>query len=113
MTWKAAQTKAEVIAAITLHANEDAAEFATVRRENYKGGHDFGETVMALKEHISSIQLEAAKLYVRREGFYESMKQVTEGVSAIRGELSGAITVLRAELRGDLQRMEQKIDSKT
>ena len=113
MTWKAAQTKADIIAAITSHAKEDETEFVNVRREIYKAVHDFGETIMALKEHTNNIQLEASRLYVRRDGFYESMNKMTDGLSVIRTELNGNIIALRSELRDDLKRMELKIDSKT
>ena len=113
MTWKAGQTKAEIIGAITGHAKEDEAEFNKVRAELYKATHDFGETIMALKQHINDIQLQAAQLYIRREGFYESMNKMSEGLAGIRVELTGSITALRSELRDDLKRMEQKIDQKT
>ena len=113
MTWKAAQTKAEIIAAITAHAKEDEDEFTRVRTENFNSVHDFGESMMALKEHVNGIQLEAMRLYVRRDGFYETMKQFTEGMASLRGEINAGITSLRSELRSDLQRLEGKIDTKS
>jgi hypothetical protein len=113
MTWKAGETKAEIISAITKHAIEDENEFGNVRREIYKAVHDFGETIMALKEHTNAIQLEAARLYVRRDGFQESMKSLSDGISAIRSEFNNNIANLRGDLRDDLKRMELKIDSKT
>jgi len=113
MTWKAATTKAEIIAAITDHAKDDEEEFTRVRAEIFNSVHDFGETVASLKEHINGIQLEATRLYVRRDGFYEAMKRIDESVSNMRGELAGSITALRAELRIDLQNLSLKIDTKT
>lgn len=76
-------------------------EFVTVRHELYKTTHDFGETIMALKQKIADIELNAANNYVRRDSFGEAIKQVVESMAA-----------LRAEIRTDLQRMEHKIDAK-
>lgn len=113
MTWKAGQTKAEIIATINAHAREDEDEFIAIRAEIFKAAHDYGETIMALKQHVNDIQLQASQLYIRREGFYESMNKMSDNLSGIRTELTGTITALRSELRDDLKRMEQKIDSKT
>ena len=98
LTYKAGQTKAEIIAAITTHAREDENEFAKVRRELYSSVHDFGETIMALKQKLSDVELHSANVYVRREGLIQ---------------LTDSIAALRSEIRADLLRMEQKIDSKT
>ena len=97
MTWKAGQTKAEIISAITAHAQDDVTEFAKVRRELYASVHDFGETIMALKQKLSDVELYSSNTYVRREGLIQ---------------LTDSITALRSEIRADLLRMEQKIDSK-
>jgi hypothetical protein len=69
-----------------------------LRSEIYKNSHDFGETIAALKQKIFDVELFASNHYVRREGMIQ---------------LTDSITALRSELRADLLRMEQKIDSKT
>ena len=113
ITKNAGEVEARVVEKIVSHAKEDEDEFGNVRREIYKAVHDFGETIMALKEHTNAIQLEAARLYVRRDGFQESMKSLSDGISAIRSEFNNNIANLRGDLRDDLKRMELKIDSKT
>lgn len=97
-TAKLGTIEAEIIAVINKHALEDVSEFAKLRQEIYGSAHDFGETISGLKQKISDVELYGSNHYVRREGLVS---------------LTDSITALRSELRADLLRMEQKIDSKT
>ena len=97
-TAKLGAIEADIIAVINKHALEDSSEFSMVRREIFQSAHDFGETVASLKQKINDVELYGSNHYVRREGLIS---------------LTDSITALRSELRADLLRMEQKIDSKT
>ena len=108
MTWLVGSIRTEVVTLISekeIERNKELSktwnEFVLVRQELYKTSHDFGETIMALKQKLADVELYAANTYVRRDGFYKAIEQVVESVAA-----------LRTELRADLQRMEQKIDSR-
>ena len=101
VTRNAGVIEARVVAGITAHALEDETEFGLVRRDIYNSVHDFGETMSAVRQKLSDVELYAANTYVRRDGFYKAIEQVTE-----------SITDLRNEIRADLQRMEQKIDAR-
>lgn len=101
-TYRLGTFKAEIIASITSHAKEDEAEFSKVRREINRAVIDFGETISAIREEVGKLRLHCSETFVRRDGFWKAM----DG-------LSTNLLSLRSELKADLQRMEQKIDSKT
>lgn len=94
-TWALSQLKASVIAALTEHQKEVDAEFAAARRE-------FGETGAAIRQKIHEIELHAEQTFVRRDGFYK-----------VRDDLADSIKTLGDKIDKRLDRMEEKIDSKT
>ncbi len=112
-TWKLAQIEADIVKLISDHGKEDLIEFANIRNEIDATARSFGETIQALRQKTNDVELDSARLYVRRDGFHDSIRQLTDGLASIRGEVTGNITALRHELREDLKRMESKIDSKT
>lgn len=61
-----------------------------------------GETIAAIRQHVTNFQLEVADKYVRRDGFYK-----------VRDELAADINRLGDKLEARLARMEEKLDSKT
>lgn len=94
--------KAEIIASITSHATEDTNEFSRVREEIDATARSFGETVAALKQRVNDDRLLAAETYLRRDGYYKAHEQ-----------LITMIANMRSELREDMVRLEQKLDTKT
>ena len=102
MTWKAAEIRAEILRAVEAHVKDDTTEFAEVRNEIDSTARAFGETIAALRQRIGDVELNSANTYVRRDGFYKSIEQVTMSISS-----------LRVEIREDLRRLEGKIDTKS
>lgn len=62
---------------------------------------EFGETVAALRQKIHEIELHAANNFVRRDGFYK-----------VKEELSAELRSFHDEVKDDLRRLEEKVDSK-
>lgn len=93
--WKLSQIKSEILAAIAVHRKEYDDEFARVRRE-------FGEVGQAIREKITQVELFCRDNYVRRDSFYK-----------VNDDTQASIKELGKELRERLERMEEKIDSKT
>jgi hypothetical protein len=58
-----------------------------------------GETIQALRQKVSDVELDTAKTYMRRESFY-----------SIKAEMTVEIKELGKELKDRLTRMEEKID---
>lgn len=63
---------------------------------------EFGETVAAMRQKIADVELYAANNYVRRDGFYK-----------VQELLESSIRSLGDKIEKRLERMEEKIDSKT
>jgi len=94
VTWGIARIKEAVRAEIDAHRDRFSGDIDELRK-------GFGETVAALRQKISEVELYAANQYVRREGFYEVQKQ-----------LAGDIKAMGEQIAARLERMELKIDSK-
>lgn len=63
---------------------------------------EFGETVQALRQKIHEFELWARDTFMRRDGFYK-----------VKDEVTAALKEVRDELKTDLRRLEEKIDTKT
>ena len=102
ITWGISQVKEDIKLMIREHAADDLTEFAKVRQEIDDTARAFGETMAALRQGFNDFRLDAANTFVRREGFYKVHDQLNENIKAFR-----------EEIRADLRRVEQKIDTKT
>ena len=91
-TWKLAGVKEALSADIIEHRDELKSELATERKL-------VGETMQALRQKINDVELEAAKIYVRRDSWHQAMNQLQESI----GKSDAA-----AEQR--MLRIEEKID---
>jgi hypothetical protein len=98
VTAKIGEINSKIGNLIGAHELKSLSEITAVRTEIFKVTHDFAETFSAMRQKINDVELYGSNHYVRREGL---------------NDLNNSITALRAELRGDLLRMEQKIDQKT
>lgn len=87
--------EARITKTFTDHQKETDDEFALIRRE-------FGETVSAAKEKIREVELYVRDTYMRRDSFNELNKHNA-------AEMKNAFDKIEARL----ERMENKIDSKT
>ena len=102
MTWRAGVEKAKMNETINAHADDNGHEFFKVRKEMERNDHNFAETVSALKQRINDVQLETAKTYVNNDGLKDAVQHISDTIS-----------VFRSEIRSDLRRLEQKLDTKT
>jgi len=93
--WKLTRIETELRACINSSRDD-------VEEKQTEHSREFGETILALRQHITTFQLEVANNYVRRDGFYK-----------VRDELASDIKSLGDELKATLVRVESKIDSKT
>ena len=100
-TWAVGATKIEFNESINANADNASHEFFKIRQDMSVNDRNFAETVSAVRQRINDVQLEASRIYVDHNGFREAVKQITE-----------TITMLRGDLREDFKQMEKKIDSK-
>lgn len=63
---------------------------------------EFGETVQAMRQKIHEVEIWSRDNFMRRDGFYK-----------VKDELTVQINGVRDELRKDLRRMEEKLDTKS
>lgn len=94
-TWKFAQLEGSLRKAIEESRKEVDDRIDATSRE-------FGETAQAVRQKVHEVELWARDTFMRRDGFYK-----------VKEELSTEMKSVRDELRGDLRRMEAKIDQKT
>lgn len=64
--------------------------------------HDFGETIAAIRQKVSDVELFGAQNYVRRDGFYKVQEQLTADIRTLGDKMDARF-----------QRLEVKIDTKT
>lgn len=62
----------------------------------------FADTFAALRQKINDVELDSAKTFMRRESFYQ-----------VKAEMSSEIREFRSDLKDRLDRLENKIDTKT
>ena len=84
-----------IASAISSHQKDDIDEFARIRRE-------FGETTQAVRTKIVEIELFSRDTFMRRDSGYKMQE-------ALQSEVRG----LGEEIKNRLERMENKIDTKT
>jgi Sec-independent protein translocase protein TatA len=94
-TWKLSQVEGSLRKAIEESRKEIDDRIDLQSRE-------FGETVAALRQKMHEVELWARDTFMRRDGFYK-----------IKDEVTGALKEVRDELKTDLRRLEEKIDTKT
>jgi methyl-accepting chemotaxis protein len=105
-TWGISKIKDAVRDAMDKHREEYSDQLTTLAR-------GFNDTFAALRQHIndvdgklwkkiSEVELDTAKHYMRKDSFYQ-----------VKGEMSGEIKEFRTELKERLDRLENKIDTKT
>lgn len=73
-----------------------------VERRQDDQTRDVGETIAAMRQHMVQIELYIRDHYVRRDSFIEVNRQTQD---AIKGAVE--------DLKGRLDRMEKKLDTKT
>jgi len=105
-TWGIAKIKDAVRDAMDKHKEQYAGQLTELTR-------GFNDTFAALRQHIndvdgklwkkiSEIELDTAKNYLRKDNFYQ-----------VKSEISSEIKEFRTELKERLERLENKIDTKT
>lgn len=94
-TWKISELKASLVKEI--HSSKQEIEAA-----HDKYVHDVGETFAAFRQKISDVEMYIRDNYVRRDSFVEVNRQTQD---TIRGAVE--------DLKQRLERMENKIDTKT
>lgn len=91
--WKLSRVEQALREAITQSRDE-------VEQKNEKHIHDVGESLQAIRQKMSELELDMSKNYVRRDGYYKE-----------RAELSADIKELGDRIEKRLDRMEAKIDT--
>lgn len=94
-TWKLGQLQMALSDKITASRSE-----VEERQDDHVRA--FGETVAAIRQKVSDVELSMANNFIRREGFYQVQQQLTSDIKSLGDKL---------ETR--LLRMETKLDSKT
>ena len=90
--WKLSQVEASLRDAIVRARDE-------IDEREEKRTRDFAETFTALRQKINDVELNAAKSYVRIEGYYKE-----------RAEIGADIKELGDKIEARLARMEDKLD---
>lgn len=116
-TWGIAKIKDVVRDAMDVHRREVYKQVDALKREVDEKSDElsqsfadqitaltrqFTDTFSALRQKINDVELDAAKSYMRKENFY-----------LVRGEISGELRDFRSDIKDRLDRLEQKIDTKT
>lgn len=85
---------------IAEHRHQVNGEFSAMRTE-------FGEVVSAIRQKVNDVELECFKTFVRRESFYELMRQIQEAFSARIDKLEAKLDRV-IELRAEERREEDR-----
>lgn len=94
-TWKISAAKEDILTRININSKETDQDFQVIR-------HEFGETVGAIREKITQVELYVRDNYVRRDSFYQA-------IDGLKDHVDVAITRLEAQIA----RLEIKIDKVT
>lgn len=92
LVWKLTRVEQALREAIARSRDEIEAEHAAQARI-------YNETLLALRQKINDVELDAAKTYMRRDGFHLMQQQFTGDIKALRDALDARFV-----------RMEEKID---
>ena len=93
--WKLSRLEVSLSTAIEKSRKEIDDRIEVLKRE-------FGETNAAVRSKIHEVEIWARDNFMRRDGFYKVQEQ-----------LSSEIKTVRDEMKSDLRRIEEKIDTKT
>ena len=99
-TWILGAIKADIVASIQDHAQEDVAEFTKIRQEIDDTARSFGESVAAVRQKIVDVELSSVNMFVRRDGYWKAHEQLLQ-----------LIADTRREIREDIKGLETKIGS--
>lgn len=91
LTERLIEQKEQFTAALTAHRREIDEESDRIRR-------DFGETVLALRQKLTDVEIFCRDTFVRRESFYEVTKGLADSVKAIGDKLEMRIEKLDGKL---------------
>jgi hypothetical protein len=69
-----------------------------------------GDAMGALRQKISDVELEAIKIFVRRDSFMEIIERMSSEIKAHRAEMIAAFNANRAEFAARSDRLEIKLD---
>lgn len=73
-----------------------------IEEKQQQSVHDFGETIAAIRQKLSDVELYAANNYVRRDGFYKVQEMLTSDIRALGDKIEARFV-----------RLETKLDTKT
>lgn len=94
-TWKLGQVQLALSDKISISRDE-------IEQRQDTNTRQIGETIAAMRQKLSDVELYGANNYIRREGFYKVQEQLTNDIKQL-GE----------KLEARLLRMESKIDTKS
>lgn len=92
LVWKLTRVEQALREAIAASRDELEAKWAAEQRI-------YNETLLAIRQKINDVELDAAKTYMRREGFYSVQTQFREDLKS-----------LAEKFEDRFNRMEEKID---
>lgn len=95
VTWRLSHIETSLVAAIGRERKEIDGQFEMLRKETGEMGH-------ALREKIREVELFSRDTFMRRDSFY-----------TVQTEIKAEMKTLGDKLEARLERMEEKIDSKT
>jgi hypothetical protein len=95
LVWKLTRVEQSLREAIARSRDEIEANHAVEARI-------YNETLMALRQKISDVELDAARSYMRRDGYHQMQQQFSDDMKALREAIDSRFV-----------RMEEKIDKIT
>lgn len=97
-TWKLASVKEALSADIIEHRDELREAIDAERRA-------IQESLLAIRQKINDVELEAAKHYVRRESWHTAMNQLQESASKSDQVIAARITTLEQKIDRMVERL--------
>lgn len=93
-TWQLGRVRDDLSNIVFRHRQEIDAGFILFRKE-------FGETFQALRQKINDVELEAYKVFIRRESFYEVINSFRQTIDTRMDKLEAKLDKMISEKRID------------